>query len=152
VTELSSAQLDRFHSKIDKTDSCWLWRGTVTRYGYGHFCVHHGKTVRAHRLMVELTTGQPIPSGLEVCHSCDVRNCVNPDHLFLGTRTDNMRDAQAKGRLATGERRSHLTADQVREIRSSWPEVGQYELARRFAIPQSAISRIIHRETWKEVA
>lgn len=89
--------MERFYSKIEKTDTCWLWKAGQRGNGYGAIKVN-GKTVLAHRFSYELHKGE-IPNGLYVCHSCDVRSCVNPDHLWLGTQKDNMMDARVKGRL-----------------------------------------------------
>jgi hypothetical protein len=85
---------------------CWLWAGVAITGGYGHFSIN-GRSRSAHRASYELFRGK-IPSGLVVCHTCDVRLCVNPDHLFVGTQSDNMRDAVAKGRLPSGE--AHFSA------------------------------------------
>jgi hypothetical protein len=71
---------------------CWEWQGYVDKLGYGRL----GKK-RAHRMSYEKHKG-PIPAGLMVCHSCDNRKCINPEHLWIGTQTDNMRDMAAKGR------------------------------------------------------
>ena len=99
-------------------DECWLWGGTTTPDGYGR--VHHGKRREyAHRIAYRLTRGDILP-GLCVCHTCDVRNCANPAHLWLGTAADNNRDRMHKGRSARGPRPSYakLDPDQVRKIRS----------------------------------
>lgn len=87
----------RFWSRVKKGDGCWLWCGTRSTRGYGQFTILR-KPSAAHRVAWELVRG-PIPEGVDVCHHCDNPPCVNPDHLFIGTRSDNMRDAVRKGRL-----------------------------------------------------
>lgn len=84
---------------------CWLWMGSwAPSRGYGLVHVPGGRRTVAHRYSWEIHRG-PIPDGMMVCHKCDVRLCVNPDHLFLGTASDNMRDAFAKGRnITAGDR------------------------------------------------
>jgi hypothetical protein len=101
---LDATTLARFWSKVDCSggpDACWLWRGTTVN-GYGVIKTH-GKQLRCHRVAWELAHG-PIPNGLCVCHTCDVRNCVNVAHHWLGTTGDNMADRTAKGRAARGSR------------------------------------------------
>ena len=77
-------------------DDCWLYIGTILRNGYGQFRLFN-KSVLAHRMAYELYVGA-VPSFSFVCHRCDVKNCVRPDHLFLGTASDNQRDRYLKGR------------------------------------------------------
>lgn len=90
----------RFWNRVIKTKSCWLWDGGLDQRGYGFFAQTLGEerqTLRAHRVSYYLKNG-PIPEGMFVCHTCDVPRCVNPDHLFLGTATENNQDKIAKGR------------------------------------------------------
>lgn len=92
---------------------CLVWRMSTNQDGYGHFGLH-GKRFRAPRAAYECFVG-PIPCGVYVLHKCDNPRCVNPEHLFLGTQLDNMRDAVAKGRVSRHGKshRSRLTNEQL---------------------------------------
>lgn len=92
--------LERFWSKVQKTDSCWLWKGAKNQFGYGFFRLGSRNEV-AHRVSYNWIKGE-IPSGLLVLHTCDNPSCVNPDHLFIGTHSDNMRDMYRKKRHKGG--------------------------------------------------
>lgn len=85
-----------FWARVQKTETCWLWIGSIRPDGYGQF-----RSRPAHRFSYALQVGS-IAAGMVICHRCDVRNCVRPDHLFQGTQGDNVRDASEKGRLLTG--------------------------------------------------
>ena len=96
----------KFWARVQKTESCWLWKGSLGRHGYGSLGVKvDGRWIaeRAHRLSYRLFRGD-IPTGMMVCHTCDVPRCVNPDHLFVGDSFDNIRDCVRKRRHAAQKR------------------------------------------------
>jgi hypothetical protein len=151
--------VEYFWKKVDTSGECWLWTASQDPGGYGHFSVKNEATGKhrhtaPHRFSWELHHG-PIPDGLLVCHHCDVRLCVNPSHLFLGTNQENIQDASQKGRLPIGEanRRSKLTPDQVREIRRLYDtgKFGQRTIAKQFGVRQGTIQHILWGITWRHV-
>lgn len=133
---------------------CWLWRGFITKYGYGRVG-HAGKYRQAHRASWEVHR-EPIPDGMDVLHECDVRSCINPDHLFLGTDIDNIADMDAKGRryVLRGEEQGSaiLTEADVREIRSRPRDRGTGNaLAEEFGVSPSLISLVRLGKAWSHV-
>ena len=145
----------------EPNSGCWLWDGFLNN-GYGKFRMSPRENgIGAHRASWLLHKGE-IPSGLLVCHKCDTPACVNPDHLFLGTFSDNMSDASRKGRMSwkPGEKRnlpvgekhhgSKLKCEDVQAIRNS-SDMG-IDLAKKYNVAPVTISRIRRGMTWKASA
>lgn len=141
----------RFWRLVEKTDTCWLWVGGRYSTGYGRFAPTQYKQGRAHRWAWEQVNG-PIPSGFDLCHRCDVRHCVNPAHLFVGTRGENMRDAAFKLRTQRREqhRKAKLTQAQADEIRARRARTGEEHtvIARDYGVTRSTVQRICARAKW----
>jgi hypothetical protein len=147
---------------------CWEFQSLKTD-GYGQIWVN-GRMMLAHRVAYELEHGS-IPEGLDALHHCDNPCCINPEHLFLGTKADNVADMVAKGRQAKGERngmRLHperrprgerhgsakVTAEQVRDLRARFAAGGitQTQLAREAGISRYALSLLLSGRTWAHVS
>lgn len=154
----STSLADRLaaRSEPDLIGGCVLWSGGVTRGGYGHLDVA-GVTTRAHRLAWAVANG-PIPQGLHVLHRCDVRVCINPAHLFLGTPADNMADKMAKGRHRCGDHsgarsgRAKLTDAVVQQVivRLAAGEVAVV-IARELGVNRSTVHGVKSGRSWKHV-
>lgn len=135
----------RFWSRVEKTEGCWLWTAGTVRSGYGAlFCGgRDGQMIRTHRFSWLLHFG-PIPDGLLVCHRCDVRRCVRPDHLFLGTQAENMTDKVIKGRAGR-----KLNPQSVREIRDRLRAgESQVAVAKSFSVDPALVWRIGNGKQW----
>lgn len=157
---MNSKSQPRPRISINQETGCWEWLGCTQDNGYARVRIS-GKTEYVHRVFFRLFYGA-IPSGLDVCHTCDNRKCCNPEHLFLGTREDNMRDAKAKGRLSTGNKHAITIAGQHGpRAKLTWDNVDHIRLRlSRGATPQSiaddygvsvdAIRLIRRGATWKE--
>jgi len=164
--ELFSVKYDpyRFWSKVEKSPgSCWLWRGAIYACsGYGMCNVYTGKkrytTCTAHRLAYCLSFGA-FPSALLVCHTCDNRICVNPDHLFLGTHKQNTQDCIKKGRFSTehtrrlfqgeGNPKAVLSQPQVLWIRECSDSFA--DIAAKLGVSECTVRDVKLNRTWKHL-
>lgn len=146
----------RLWAQVKKSDGCWEWTSATLVDGYGLLRIDGKGKQLAHRFSYELHCG-PIPDGIHVLHRCDNRLCVRPEHLFLGTRSDNMQDMVNKGRNADigGEKNPNakLSPAQVEEIRVLRAS-GQTrpEVARRFGISTRMVSLITTGKSWASSA
>ena len=161
--------IDRLLAKVTKLSSgCWFWCGTKNGAGYGTIGLgtkEQGKGF-VHRVSYELHKGT-IPDEMVVCHKCDCKLCVNPDHLFLGTHQDNIDDAKSKGRMCAGERwknvdrntaigerhgMAKLTESDAKEIlRLFHSGQNKAQIARRFGVSRASIRNIVLGRNWKHL-
>lgn len=147
---------ERFNEKVEKRPGCWTWEGAKTRGGYGHiYDPSKPGNRRAHRVSWSLHRGS-IPDGAWVLHDCDNPECVNPEHLFLGNRSDNMRDASVKGRLNTqdpwnrpGTRLNPVAARAIRyfAVKTDRP---YKEIAEVYGVNPTSVSDIANGVTWPD--
>ena len=165
----------RFFKYVQKDESgCWLWTGMKDRAGYGRIRVGNAgsRIRRAHRVSYELHVGL-IPNGLHICHHCDTPACVNPDHLFAGTSSENMQDMVRKGRANPkpkrgdeSNRRTHpesyahlhgegsgmakLTTNRMLEVYDlKNTGVSTYHVADQFSVSRSLVRQIWARKIWR---
>jgi hypothetical protein len=164
-------KLDKFWDYVDKTPGqgptldCWLWtRGRITS-GYGNIYPSGGKQDYAHRVAYFLATGIKPPKGMDICHKCDNPPCVNPDHLYAGSRQDNVNDMKAKGRSAKGDRngsRKHperfrrgerhgmaiLTEKTARWILKMYPTMSISSIAKVIKRPYITVYQVVRHINW----
>ena len=172
TVNLTNTTLKRFWRKVDKGESedCWNWNRSTFKTGYGAcYLPELKRVITAHRISFLIAHGYLPTSLLDVCHKCDNRKCVNPSHLFLGTRKDNMQDARSKGRCPTGdqsparkhpEKQSHgsdhyLSKLDEEKVIQIWflhrAGFHKKEIASRFGIHYMGVHKILIGETWKHV-
>ena len=137
--------------KINQSTGCWEWIAGINRYGYGHFMMRDPKRMeRAHRVSYFLFNGK-IPAGRLVLHRCDVKHCVNPAHLFVGTQKDNVEDCIRKKRKPIGDAHPNakLTAAAVKAIRKDTRV--ERLIALDYGVTESTINDVRNRRYWKHV-
>lgn len=149
---------DRLFRYVRKTDGCWFWTGAKISTGYGLIRID-GSGRLVHRVAWELYTGQPVPLSMCVLHKCDTPLCVNPDHLFVGSRADNVHDMDAKGRRVNNQSRgewvatSKVTEQNVIQIRQMFAAgISRRSIAHTFGIALPTLYQIVRRKTWRHVA
>lgn len=150
----------RFHKHYTKGEGCWEWHSAIFKgLGYGKFNIGGDKVGYAHRFAYELFVG-PIPEGMCVCHRCDNRICVNPEHLFVGTQRDNVLDMHAKGRAVLNPLRgssspnAKLTEQDVIAMRQRF-DADRYgnsiAASRAYSISHDTANKILRRKRWKHL-
>jgi DNA-binding transcriptional regulator YiaG len=154
MTKVKQITKDRVESKVEKIpeSGCWVWMGTTTSRGYGQI-ISDNKTFYAHRAAYQAFIGD-IPEGMNVCHHCDNRFCVNPSHLFLGSQKDNLQDMKKKGRSTAGEKnaKSKLTEKYVKEIKQGLKDgLSTKTLATIYSVSTSTINFIKQGKRWNHV-
>lgn len=170
LLKLNPKEHKRFWSKVEKTESCWIWCGARHTHGYGSLGFRT-KPARAHRMSYEIHKG-PIPKGFCVLHKCDIPSCVNPNHLFLGTHTDNMQDRIKKGRanLPSGDNHNlrihpelikrgenhpmvRLSEVKVLKIRALYATgaLTLKNIAAIYSVNYTTIGYIVNRITWNHI-
>ena len=147
---------ERFMERVfpEPNSGCWLWLGSCSKKGYGRFWYRKHRW-SAHRVSFTLFRCE-IPKGLHVLHRCDTPSCTNPDHLFLGTNTDNIADRVKKKRTKIGDQRGEknnnakLTPSDIAIIRSI-KNIPNEKIALMFDMERRAIDRIVSYRTWKHL-
>lgn len=136
-------------------NGCWEWSGPKDRDGYGVFGHHRGKQLRAHRASYAVNVGA-IPDRMMVCHKCDNRSCINPDHLFIGSPKENTLDMVNKGRkfLTKGAlhgmaKLSDKDVSEIIQLRKSGLLLK--EIAARYGVTFQHVSLITHRKSWRHL-
>lgn len=145
--------LDRFESKFipEPMSGCWLWDASQNRDGYGNFRFRD-KILNAHRVAWYIYRGA-IPRGVQVLHKCDIRSCVNPQHLYLGSQRDNVLDCEnrKRARHPKGDQHKNAKISEKQAIYIFWDSRPQHEIARDYKISQPLVSSIKNQKAWTHI-
>ena len=163
----TETEVQRFWTKVQRGEGCWEWTASRTKFGYGILGIRRiaRSPRKAHRMSWEIAHG-PIPGNFHVLHRCDNPPCVRPDHLYLGTNADNVRDRMERNpvihnwttdrtRLGSAHPRAKVTEEQVLEMRRRYTPQSQTDgssaLAREFGLAQASVWAIISRQSWTHI-
>ncbi len=137
---ITKENLHEFISIDDKT-GCWNWKFATVKGGYGEK-THKGKQIGVHVIVYKLFNEHPNDKTLHVLHTCDNKRCINPEHLWAGTRSENMQDCLKKGRFDLS-----LSTEQVKEIKASYERGSSMRaLAKAYIVGSTTICRVINNE------
>lgn len=137
---------------VDRSGGCWLWTGALYPSGYGQFWLG-GRNMTAHRASYLMFIG-PLGPREVVCHRCDVKGCVRPEHLFSGSQADNITDKTAKGRQAKGSSHgmTYLDEPRVAMIKALYRKGhSQASIGRAFGVSRNVVWAIVHGKVWTHV-
>ena len=153
TAEIKPHHKQKFWERLEHTpEGCWEWTRALTKAGYGAMGLKRGVVETTHRISWRLANGT-IPEGMNVLHKCHNRKCCRPEHLYIGTQKDNVRDmleaGRAGGRKGETHHKAKMTSEQIAEIRQKRAE-GQTgtSLAKEYGLAHSGIYRIVNNRGW----
>lgn len=151
--ERGKSRIERFEERYipEPNSGCWLWLGPMNpSNGYGRFYLNEKEVVYAHNFSFKHHKGK-IPKGLMLRHTCDIKLCVNPDHVILGTAKQNSQDAVERGQHRSGTRHGMCKLSEIEVIDIFVSEESIAEIAEHFAVSRMHVQRIKEKKVWKEL-